>query len=146
MKISASIAEKDYGITCLHEKMNNNELRFRLRCKDGSGYIRTVAGYEGAWQNSHFHKSIKETYIVQSGWIAFCCLVDGELEISIYHPGELVTTESFVAHNLYLSAGSIIHTVKHGVAKENDWLADEKLNEMTKILTESDIAILVLDT
>lgn len=143
-KIPIEIAEKDYGITCLHEKMKNKELRFRLNSEDGSAYIRTVGGNEGSWQNSHFHQYIKETYIVQKGWIAFACLVNEKLEITVYRSGDIFTTEPFVVHNIYLPSGAVIHTVKHGLAKGKDWFGNEELNKMTKSLNETDIARIVL--
>jgi len=138
--ISVEIAEKDYGITCSHEKMKNEEIRFRLNCDDGSAYIRTVGGDKGGWQNSHFHQSIRETYIVQKGWMALASVGKEKLELSLYRSGENVTTEPFVVHNIYLPAGAVIHTVKHGLAEGKDWCGDEELDKMTKTLNENDIA------
>ena len=138
-KITDDIAEADYGITSHHEAMENGELRFRLRSADGSAYIRTVAGTDGAWQNSHFHKSVKETYIVQKGWMAFASQIDGKLSIAIVQTGEEFTTEPFVTHNVYLPAGAVIHTVKHGATNENDWFSDIEFDKATKHLSEEEI-------
>src|SRR5690242_10293711 len=68
------LSDKDaesLGIVTRHEQMDNGEYRFRLLASDGSAYSRTVAGDRGAWQNSHSHNTARETYIVQSGWMAF---------------------------------------------------------------------------
>ena len=82
MQGNSRISEDDaasQGIRTNHERMSNDELRFRLTAADGSGYIRTVASNTGAWQSSHFHKALLETYIVQSGWAALVELIDGSL-------------------------------------------------------------------
>lgn len=138
--ISDVVAENEYGITCRHELMANGELRFRLNSEDGSAYIRTVSGETGAWQKSHYHKSVRETYIVQKGWMAFARLVESKLSVSILQAGDVITTEPFVVHNVYLTAGAVIHTVKHGISQEKDWFGDEEFNKKTKDLTEEDIA------
>jgi len=137
-------AKNDYGITCRHDLMDNGELRFRLNSEDGSAYIRTLSGETGAWQNSHFHKAMRETYIAQKGWMAFARLDDSKLSVSIIQAGDAITIEPFVIHNVYLPAGAIIHTVKHGISQEKDWFGDEGFNKMTKDLTEEDIARLAL--
>ena len=140
VSIPLEVAEKEYGITFSCEQMPNKELRFRLRSADGSAYIRTVSSDEGGWQNSHFHKFIKETYIVQKGWMAIAILKEETMEITIYNPDEVVTIEPFVVHNVYLPARSVIHTVKHGITKEKtDWYSNEELDKLTKKLDEQDI-------
>lgn len=128
-----------YGIMTKHEKMDNGELRFRLLCEDGSAYIRTVAGDQGAWQNSHYHQSVKETYIVQEGWMAYAEMREGALVGTVYVKDASVTTQPSIVHNVYLPEGAVIHTVKHGIALERDWHASEKFDEMTKNLSEVDI-------
>ncbi|MBS4194199.1 hypothetical protein [Lederbergia citri] len=55
------------GIDLNFEIMNNGEERYRLVSSDGSSYCRTVGSRIGAWQNSHYHKSVSEFYVVQSG-------------------------------------------------------------------------------
>ena len=50
--------------------MDNGEKRFRQICiKDKTAYIRAEGGKVGYWQNSHYHKTIREIYIVQKGSI-----------------------------------------------------------------------------
>jgi hypothetical protein len=124
------------GVRTHHEQMDNGEYRFRLVAADGTAYIRTVAGARGAWQNSHYHESVRETYIVQSGWMAFAQRVEGKVTLQVYRPCELLTTEPRVSHNVYLPAGAVVHTVKYGGANESDWHADMELDKVTKVITE----------
>lgn len=128
------------GITTHHERMENGELRFRLIADDGSGYIRTIAGEAGGWQNSHYHEAALETYIAQQGWMALAELVDHEVRWHFLLPGDVYTTQLKIPHNVYLPAHAIIHTVKHGtVAGGVDWHADSVLDSMTKPVTEEEI-------
>ena len=99
--------------------MPTGELRFRLKHDDGTAYIRTEATDRGGWQNSHYHRTVRETYIVQRGKMAFAELVDGALRVRIFGPNEICTTEPNVAHNVYLYCNSVIHTVKHGEAGDH---------------------------
>lgn len=138
-KISDDEARLKYGIRTKHEKMDNGELRFRLISEDGSAYIRTVAGDHGAWQNSHYHDSVKETYIVQEGWMAYAELRQGELVGRVYDKDASVTTQPGIVHNVYLPKNSVIHTVKHGISAGRDWHESKKFDEMTKHLSEEDI-------
>jgi hypothetical protein len=137
--ITDDVAKADYGITSHHEIMENGELRFHLRSEDGCAYIRTESGTDGAWQKSHFHKSVKETYIVQKGWMAFATYIDEELELVIAKSGDELTTEPFVIHNVYLAAGAIIHTVKHGAMQNEDWFGYVEFDKVTKNLSEEGI-------
>jgi hypothetical protein len=128
------------GITTRHERMANNERRYRLTAADGSGYIRTVASSVGMWQNSHFHKELLETYIVQSGWAGLAELIDGELRWTILEAGDVFTTTPLTPHNLYMAGNAVMHTVKHGsVANGVDWHASPELDSLTKGLSESDV-------
>lgn len=133
------LSDKDaeaLGVLTRHEQMDNGEYRFRLLASDGAAYIRTVAGDHGAWQNSHFHEAARETYIVQSGWMVFAQRKEQEVTLQVYRPSQLLTTEPRVSHNVYLPAGAVIHTVKHGVASESDWHADAELDRITKPISE----------
>lgn len=130
----------DQGITTSHERMANNELRYRLTAADGSGYIRTVACGEGAWQNSHFHKVLRETYIVQSGWVALVELVDGAPRWAILEAGDVFTTTPQTAHNVYMPGNAVLHTVKHGSSGDGvDWHASPELDDLTKGLDEAEV-------
>lgn len=63
-KITNEQAEDAFGIELTHERMENDELRFRLFGDDLNGYIRTVATSKGGWQKSHVHTEFKEFYLV----------------------------------------------------------------------------------
>lgn len=137
--LSGLEAEELYGLTTSFELMPNGEFRSRMTPADGNGYIRTLASSEGDWQNAHSHKSLKETYIVQSGWIACAERNRANLRIKIYFPGDIFTTQPDVSHNIYMSANSVIHTVKHGGVEVQDWHKDDDLTSETRRLTEKEI-------
>jgi oxalate decarboxylase/phosphoglucose isomerase-like protein (cupin superfamily) len=130
--------------------MTNGEYRHKLTHRyDESAYIRTESGEQGAWQNSHYHKGVRETYIVQSGWMAFAVVgISGKYHVDIYRPSELITSSLLQHHNVYLPAGAVIHTVKHGSPvgnpdkKWNDWYpAHSDFDTWTKGLDEQDILL-----
>jgi len=141
MKFSTEIGS--FGINVNHEVMNNGELRFRLNSSDGSAYIRTESGEIGAWQNSHFHLTLEETYIIQKGWICIAELIEGELKLVVQNESDIYTVNSKVVHNIYLPKNTIIHTVKHGNSRTNDWHKCEALDDLTVHLSELDIEKLV---
>jgi hypothetical protein len=140
-----------YGLSCPSHQMDNDELRFRLMGSDGSGYIRTVAGDKGEWQNSHFHKGAIEWYGVQSGKIAFAELQpNGKVKIKIIEAGGTVQSNPGVAHNVYMFGATVTHTVKFGMTDlslhphcrngdKGDWWPASDLDDATKCLTEADI-------
>ena len=131
------------GICTQHNEMPNGELRFRLKHADGTAYIRTEATESSGWQKSHYHTSVRETYIVQSGKMALAELIEGKTRMRVFGPGEICTTEPHVSHNVYLFGGTIVHTVKHGEeGKITDWHASPSFDEKTANLSESDIALL----
>ncbi|MCR8632763.1 hypothetical protein [Paenibacillus radicis (ex Xue et al. 2023)] len=126
---------RSFGIETKYDLMPNGERRFRLNCStDGNSYCRTVASENGAWQNSHYHKSVSEFYIVQSGWIVYAEKREGELKFRLLREGENVSFEPLVHHNIYLSSNSVIHTIKYGQALDNDWFASPELDNLTKHL------------
>ncbi|WNS45327.1 hypothetical protein [Paenibacillus sp. MMS20-IR301] len=123
------------GIETRHDLMDSGERRFRLNCAaDGSSYCRTVASAEGAWQNSHYHNSVSELYVVQSGWMVYAELQQEELKLHLLAEGGSVTVKPLVPHNIYLSADSVIHTIKYGKAQDNDWHASPELDVLTRHL------------
>jgi quercetin dioxygenase-like cupin family protein len=132
-----------YGMNTNHERMDNGELRFRLMSTDGSGYIRTVAGEKGAWQNSHSHAYVLETYVVQSGWMVLAEFQNGKLVPELLEPGKAVTTRIGIVHNVYLPRGAVIHTVKHGIAQQKDWIPSDDFDKMTKPLSEQELLKIV---
>jgi oxalate decarboxylase/phosphoglucose isomerase-like protein (cupin superfamily) len=134
-RISDEDAHKQ-GIETRHDLMDNGERKFRLICSaDGSSYCRTVASEKGAWQNSHYHKSASEIYVVQSGWMVYAEQKTDEIKLCLLWEGETVSFEPFVQHNIYLSSDSVIHTIKYGKAEGNDWFASPELDSLTQHLT-----------
>jgi hypothetical protein len=133
MEISTDIAIASHGISTSHQQMENGELRFRLRKNDGTAYIRTEADKDGGWQNSHFHLFAMESYIVQTGWIGFAELIDGKMVMSVLLANDVVTTRPNVIHNVYLSANSVIHTVKHGSAVGDDRHTSDETSAFDKV-------------
>jgi hypothetical protein len=138
---AADLAD-EYGIETDNERMPNGELRFRMYGKDGNGYVRVISGPSGAWQNSHYHHRIRETYIVETGWMVLAeCRSDArEFMLKRLDAGGIVTTQPLLKHNVYLPAGALIHVVKHGsVPGEADWIAAPDLDAVTKGLSERQV-------
>lgn len=143
--IPCNTAKEKYGICIKHGQMEtNNELRFRLNCSDGSAYIRTqTSDKSDGWQNVHYHKQVRETYIVEQGWIGYIEIKDGKIRSKKYKAGDLFTTIPGIAHNIYMPVKAIIHTVKHGAGEllgegQSDWFDDtedcERLNYAIRTL------------
>lgn len=137
--ISTDLAS-ELGISASHSRMDNGELRYRLVAKDGSSYIRTEASGDGGWQNSHYHKSVSETYIVQDKWLAFAERDGDDMRLWIMQAGDIYTTRIGVSHNVYLPPHAVLHTIKHGEGGEGgDWYSDPVLDSLTKHLSEAEI-------
>ena len=130
---------ESHNVSCNKQVMENGETRVRFMSADGSVYIRTEAGESGGWQNSHYHTNLVETYIVQKGWVGFAELIDGRFRLSVETENNIFTANPMVSHNLYLPANAVIHTVKHGRVKQDDWYESEALDALTKPLSEAQI-------
>jgi len=145
-EVSDLEAKERHNVVTRHHQMPNGEYRFRLIKHDGTAYIRTEAGPKGAWQKSQFHNQVKETYLVQKGWIAFASRVQGVRRIAIFREGELFTTQPLVIHNIYMPALSVIHTVKHGNSTSEDRITNSETAEFDKqteiLSTEEEIIML----
>ena len=131
-------ARATHGVCIRHGQMRTNgELRFRLNNSDGSAYIRTqTSGQSEGWQNPHYHKQLKETYIVEQGWIGYAELMDRMPAYRRYGPGDVFTTQPGIVHNVYMAANSVIHTVKHsGMAPGPEGTSDWWGNDDCKLLT-----------
>lgn len=132
---------RQLGVWTAHTKMENGETRFRLRCKDGTSYIRTESSKFGGWQNSHFHRRVQETYIVQAGRMAFADLASDICRVRIFEKNSVVTTMPLVPHNVYLYANSVIHTIKHGdEGLDEDRIPYPDLDVLTHQWSEADIS------
>jgi hypothetical protein len=138
--INAAESRFHNGITAELEKMENGELRYKLKKTDGTAYIRTEAPPNGGWQEAHFHNKVIETYIVQNKWIGFAVLVDKEPSYRIYKETQIFTVTPLVIHNIYMPKGAVVHTVKHGKAKGERRLTNfetEKFTDLTKKISEN---------
>lgn len=132
----------EYNIQTGNERMPNGEIRFRMYGGDGNGYVRVVSGPHGGWQNSHYHHRIRETYIVETGWMILAQYrrETSSVELIRLEAGGIVTTEPLRKHNVYLPANTLIHVVKHGsVAGEADWIPAPDLDILTQCLSEAQV-------
>ena len=118
-----------YGIEIKCNEMDNGEKRFRLVGSDGSSYIRTEANSNGGWQNSHFHTTLKEMYLVQKGEIVFVELKNDKPCVTKYSEGEFVITQPMIPHNVYMFPNAITHTIKFGTGNA-DWIECKELDEI----------------
>lgn len=149
MPKNLTIAECEaLGIKFPANMMDNGEYRFRLMGPDNSGYIRTVMpDSDRGWQNSHFHKGIYETIVVQSGWVGVVdLLADGTRKVRVCRKNDVWTSQPGHSHNIYMSAGAVTHCVKHGADVGNpakngaDWYeAPADFDAWSKSLSEPDI-------
>lgn len=127
--IHCSDAKTTHGICTKHGCMRTNgELRFRLNSsKDGSSYIRTqTSSASGGWQNEHFHFCLRETYIVERGWIGYAELTAAGPSFRKFTEGQLFTTSPDVVHNVFMPPEAVIHTVKHNGGVAKDWQSDAR--------------------
>jgi oxalate decarboxylase/phosphoglucose isomerase-like protein (cupin superfamily) len=140
-KITNEQAECAFDVELTHERMENGELRFRLFGDDLNGYIRTVATSKGGWQKSHVHTEFKEFYLVEFGWMAMAIPApDGAPILKIYEEGQSCFSPPGQTHNIYLSADSVIHTIKFGVRKRGPRFEPRPdFDAMTTHLTEDQI-------
>jgi hypothetical protein len=140
--ISDADAANLYGIRTNHEQMPNGQLRFRLTSDDGEGYILTTAGKTGAWQKAHYHSALRETYIVELGWMAIAEEVEGDIAITIYRQNDVITTRPKIVHNVYLPSDAVIHTVKQGSTGKRDWHENPEFSVRTAMLSEKEILLM----
>lgn len=135
--ITAEDAEK-FGIENKHSILENGEKRFRQYCsKDNTAYIRAEGQEKGYWQNSHFHKSIKEIYIVQKGKVLLAQYINNKMKIKKFDECGIFIVEPNIPHNIYMYPHTVLHTVKYGEVKEYDWVPFELLDEKIKEISSS---------
>ena len=133
MKEIILLDEIKNGMKNQHTIMATGEKRYRQICmKDQTAYIRAEGGDEGYWQNSHYHKRVKEIYIVQKGGILLAQYIDGKVHINKVNEDETFIVFPNTPHNVYMYPNTITHTVKYGDGEEYDWEAFEKLDDMIK--------------
>ncbi|MDR6715645.1 hypothetical protein [Paenibacillus sp. 2003] len=141
--MNTEFSEQKYGETGVKtsfEQMENGEQKYKMIAEDGSYYCRTVASSRGAWQNSHVHINLTEFYVVQTGWIAYASYGDDQmLSIRVMDAGEHSIVQPGIHHNIYMSAHSAIHTIKHGLNTSSDWTASPELDRLTQSLTEKEL-------
>ncbi len=124
---------RQYGIENKHSIMDNGERRFRQVClKDKTSYIRAESGDKGYWQNSHYHRTIKELYIIQKGSILLAKYAHGKLEIKKVNEDEYFVIGPNTPHNIYMFPNTITHTIKYGKINDNDWIPYEELDNVIK--------------
>lgn len=118
----------EFGIQPVHHQMDNGELRFRLTRDTGSSYILTLSAEQSGWQSSHVHLRKREFYIVEQGWIVLVLRQSEQLTFRRLGPNDSFMLPPGLPHNVYLSEGSVLHTVKYGSA-DADWEAAPELDE-----------------
>ncbi len=113
--------------------MDNGEKRFRQICiKDKTAYIRAEGGKVGYWQNSHYHKTIREIYIVQKGSILLAQYLNGKVKINKIEQDGIFNVRPNVPHNVYMYPNTVLHTVKYGEVEEYDWQEFKRLDNLLK--------------
>ena len=118
----------EFGIQPVHHQMDNGELRFRLTRDTGSSYILTLSAEQSGWQSSHVHLRKREFDIVEQGWIVLALRQSEQLTFRRLGPNDSFMLPPGLPHNVYLSEGSVLHTVKYGSA-DADWEAAPELDE-----------------
>ena len=118
----------EFGIQPVHHQMDNGELRIRLTRDTGSSYILTLSAEQSGWQSSHVHLRKREFYIVEQGWIVLALRQSEQLTFRSLGPNDSFMLPPGLPHNVYLSEGSVLHTVKYGSA-DADWEAAPELDE-----------------
>ena len=75
--------------------------------------------------------------------MAIATLSDNEeLKLLALEAGEIWTSERGLAHNVFMPASVITHTVKHGTGSEHDWLTNsdtELLDKLTQKSTQAEL-------
>lgn len=134
-EISPEDAAKDHGVRCFHNRnRHSGELRFRLLSdRDETAYIRTVSKSAGAWRQSHYHSKVRETYIVQSGWIGYAEIRNGAPSYRVYKEGQIFTVRPEIVHNIYMPKDAVIHTIKHGKASGEQRLVSPRTKEFDAV-------------
>lgn len=129
------------GIVTNFREMDDGDQRFQLAFDDGASVTLSHNNYEG-WQNSHYHLGAVETTAILSknGWVGRASLVNGELIMELFTYNQLFTSHPCIPHNLYISAGCRLGTIKYGVGRVGeDWHSSPELDLLTRHLNVDDI-------
>ena len=121
----------DSGIQTVYHQMDNGELRFRLTRDTGSSYILTLSAKQSGWQFSHVHHQKREFYIVEQGWIVIALRQAEQLTFRRLGPDDSFMLPPGMPHNVYLSEGTVLHTVKYG-STDVDWEAAPELDDQLR--------------
>ena len=121
----------DSGIQTVHHQRDNGELRFRLTRETGSSYILTLSAKQSGWQFSHVHHQKREFYIVEQGWIVIALRQAEQLTFRRLGPDDSFMLPPGMPHNVYLSEGTVLHTVKYG-STDVDWEAAPELDDQLR--------------
>lgn len=128
----------DYGVHTNFRTMPNGEVRLGLVADDGSAYTRTISAAD-AWQNSHYHLSYTEIYVVQTGCVVLATLVDEALALTIYEAGQHFIVPAGMAHNIFQTKDAVTHNVKFGGDDLTDWHAVATLDDLVQALTKKEL-------
>ena len=128
--ITVKDAEK-YGIQNKHSLLKTGEKRFRQFCAtDNTAYIRAEGPNKGYWQRSHYHKTVREIYIVQKGTILLAEYINNKMRIRKFEEGGIFVVEPNIPHNVYMCPNVVSHTVKY--IDNKNWINEEE-NENTAV-------------
>lgn len=129
------------GIVTNFREMDDGDRRFQLAFDNETSVTLSQNNHAG-WQNAHYHLGAMETTAIlsENGWVCRASLVEGELVIEIFTYNQLFTSYPHIPHNLYISAGCRLGTIKYGVGLiSEDWHSSPELDLLTKHLNVDDI-------
>lgn len=128
---------KQQDITMEHEQMPNGENRFRIKTTDNSMVSFCKSEKISGWQNAHYHKNLRELYIVQTGEVILVIQdKENKIDYHLLHTGETYMVEPDVKHNVYLLEGASTCVIKFGAQMEKDWFPAIELDKICKSLAK----------
>lgn len=110
------------------EDMPSGENRFRIKMNDNSAVNITNNEKKPSWQNAHYHKTSKEFYCVQSGYIIMAIRKNEKTDYKRMYKGDSIVIEPNIEHNVYMGKNSKTIVVKFGYIDKNDWYEAKELN------------------
>lgn len=121
---------------------DNGEKSFRMRVKTADPDFVSVSIVKkevpGRWQGAHRHIGYHEVRMVILGWCALATLdSSGNLDLKRFKQGSIIRVKLGMPHNVYISNGGIISTIKYGDGGiSEDWTGDPKLDSLCANITE----------